>query len=156
MSTRVPSIRLQFRLMWREVHETSSVRTQLYRILRRYLCLYNCKVKYSNLVNSVSRASDSEEASSVDNWNGYAKGGQKQHDVELREKLRQMDRLAEQEPHGLRDKFLNQLVNRTGAPTLREALALQTPNAKPSSSKINLAPIYATSMAISPLKSFIG
>lgn len=43
------------------------------------------------------------EASSVENWNGYAKGGHTQHDTELREKLRETDRLAEQELHDLHD-----------------------------------------------------
>jgi hypothetical protein len=96
------------------------------------------------------------DSSSVENWNGYARGGYKQHDIDLREKLREQNRDTEQEPlaYGLRDKYLNQQLNSVDSPILREASAFHTPDIEPSSSKTKLAPPpHTSSMSVSPPKS---
>jgi helicase required for RNAi-mediated heterochromatin assembly 1 len=114
-----------------------------------------CNIKYGERADSLSRTSTSQEASSVENWTGYAGGGYKKHDMDLREKLREMDRLAEKEPYGLRDKFLSQQADRIGTPTLQEASTLQTPTTRPSSTKNNLPPrANASSLSVSPPKTF--
>lgn len=85
----------------------------------------------------MSQASNSQD-SSVNNWTGYAQGGYRKHDNHLREKLREMDRLAEQKPNLLRDDFLNSQTEQFASPTLRA---------------INLPPpAKASTMSTSPAK----
>ncbi|QDS69272.1 hypothetical protein FKW77_002250 [Venturia effusa] len=78
-----------------------------------------CKVKYGGLGDAVSQASDS----SIENWAGYAQGGHLKHDDLLREKRREMNRLAAQETdvvHDRRlDEFLAQQTERIASPALR-------------------------------------
>ncbi|TID13113.1 P-loop containing nucleoside triphosphate hydrolase protein [Venturia nashicola] len=76
-----------------------------------------CKDKHGGRVDSMSVSQSS--VSSVHNWKGYADGGYTKHDSDMRDKMRKMNRLAEQTTSTRLDEFLVQQTEQIAGSTLR-------------------------------------